>query len=153
MVNKMSTSFVKDIMRNSVISIDESMTVKDAAQIMTDTKVGCVIITKEIAPVGILTERDFVTKIISNQMPYSTVLSEVMSSPLVSISADETVWEAAETMKTKKIHKLPVVDENKMVGIITATDLVKVSSVGSDSNMRQIADQILIRMRNDKYCR
>jgi len=147
----MSTSFVKDIMRNSVISIDESMTIKDAAQIMTDTKVGCVIITKENAPVGILTERDFVAKIASNQMPYSTLLSDVMSSPLVTISADETVWEAAETMKTKKIHKLPVVDENKMVGIITATDLVKVSSVGSDSNMRHIADEILIRMRSDKY--
>ena len=151
MVNKMSNSFVKDIMRNSVITIDESMTIKDAAQIMTDTKVGCVIITKENAPVGILTERDFVTKIASNQMPYSTLLAEVMSSPLVTINADETLWEAAETMKTKKIHKLPVVDENKMVGIITATDLVKISSVGSDSNMRHIADEILIRMRSDKY--
>ena len=54
-------------------------------------------------------------------------------------------------MRTEKIHKLPAVDENKLVGIITATDLVKVSSVGSDSNMRHIADDILIRMRNDKY--
>ena len=151
MVSKMATSFVKDIMRNSVISIEESMTIKDAAQIMTDTKVGCVIITKENAPVGILTERDFVTKIASNQMPYSTLLSEVMSSPLVTVSADETIWEAAEIMKTKKIHKLPVFDEDKLVGLITATDLVVVVSVGSDSSMRHIADEILIRMRSDKY--
>jgi len=67
------------------------------------------------------------------------------------VSPDETVWEAAEIMKTKGIHKLPVQDGNNVVGMITTTDLVKICSMGSDSQMRHICDQILVRMKNDNY--
>ena len=49
-------------------------------------------------------------------------------------------------MKEKTIHKLPVKENDKIVGILTTTDIVKISSVGSDSQMRKICDQILMRM-------
>jgi len=137
--------FVKDIMSKNVISIDVTMTVKDAASMMNDAKIGSIIITKENTPVGILTERDFVTRIAGGAKPLSTPLSEVMSKPLLSISPDKTVWEAAEIMRNSEIHKVVVQDGNNLVGIVTATDLIKICSIGSDSNLKRIADLILSR--------
>ena len=136
-------------MRKTVISIDSAMTVKDAATMMEDTDVGCVIITKGNAPLGILTERDFVKRIVSKEKSFSTPLADVMSFPLITSKPDDTVWEAAEIMKKNKIHKVPVEDNGKLVGIITASDLVRLCSMGSDSEMRHIADSILIRLKNN----
>ncbi len=136
---------VKDIMRKNVISIDATMTVRDAASMMNDAKIGSIIITKENIPVGILTERDFVTRIAGEEKPLSTPLSEVMSKPLLSISPDKTVWEAAEIMKNSEIHKVVVQDGSNVVGIVTATDLIKICSIGSDSNLKRIADLIFSR--------
>jgi predicted transcriptional regulator len=70
-----------------------------------------------------------------------------MSSPLIVINQDETVWELAELMKLRRIHKVPVIHENKLIGIVTATDLTKLCSAGADSEMRRITDQILLRMK------
>lgn len=142
----MAHTFVKDIMRKSVISIDQDMTIKDAAVMMDDSNVGCIIVTKKNVPVGILTERDFVKRVSAKEKPLSTHLSEIVSTPLIAVSPDETIWEAAEIMKKNKIHKVPVQQNNKIVGIVTATDIVKICSLGSDSSMREICDQILLRI-------
>jgi len=146
----MAHTFVKDVMKENVISLESEMTVKDAAVKMKEKNVGCVIVTKQDTPVGIITERDFVTRIAANEKTLSTTLSEVMSSPLAVISPEETVWEAAEIMKSKGIHKVPVQEGNKVVGIITTTDLVELCSLGSDSSMREICDQILLRISETK---
>ena len=146
----MGHTFVKDIMKENVISIDSEMTVRDAAVKMKEKNVGCVIVTKQDSPVGIITERDFVTRIAANEKALSTTLSEVMSSPLTVIGPEETVWEAAEIMKSKGIHKVPVQEENKVVGIVTTTDLIEICSLGSDSSMREICDQILLRISKTK---
>ena len=145
----MAHTFVKDVMRKNVVSIDSAMSVKDAAIMMTDTNVGCVVVTRGNAPIGIITERDFVKRIVSQEKSFSTQVSDVMSFPLITVDSDDTVWEAAEKMKSNKIHKAPVEENGKLVGIITATDLVKICSVGSDSDMRNIADAILIRLKNN----
>ncbi len=65
-------TFVKDVMIKNVISIDSSMTVKDASIMMADANVGCVVITRGHAPIGILTERDFVKRIVSEERHIST---------------------------------------------------------------------------------
>ena len=136
-------------MKTNVISLDSSNTIKDAASKMDEFNVGCVIITKDNTPVGIITERDFVKRIAAKNKDLSSSLSDVMSSPLTTINADETVWEAAEKMKQNRIHKLPVLDDNKVSGIITTTDLVEICSVGSDSSMRDLCDQIIMRMKDN----
>jgi len=143
----MASTFVKDIMKKNVITIDEADSIQDAAQMMTDANVGCVIVTRKNNPVGIITERDFVTKVAAEGRPLFTDISEVMSLPLTVIDPDETVWEAAENMRAKGIHKLPVQEGTKIVGIVTTTDLVEICSYGSDSQMRHICDQILMRMK------
>jgi len=145
----MAHTFVKDVMIEKVASLDYSSMIKDAAKLMDDKNIGSIIVTREELPIGILTERDFVKRIASKEKPLTSSIEEVMSSPLISIDPDETVWEAAEKMKTNNIHKLPVLQDNKIVGIITTSDLVEICSVGSDSEMRQICDQILTRMQKD----
>jgi len=146
----MASTFVKDIMKKSIITIDESMSIQEAAQMMTDANVGCVIVTRKNNPSGILTERDF-TRIAAEGRPLFTELSEVLSAPLIVVNPDETVWDAAEIMRVKGIHKLPVQEGTKIVGIVTTTDLVRLCSYGSDSQMRNICDQILMRIKNTNY--
>jgi len=147
----MASTFVKDIMTKNVITIDGAESIQDAAQMMTDANVGCVIVTRKDVPVGIITERDFVTKVAAEGRPLFIEVSEVMSLPLTVIDPDETVWEAAEIMRGKGIHKLPVQEGTKIVGIVTTTDLVEICSYGSDSQMRHVCDQILMRIKPTNY--
>ena len=138
-------------MRNNVVSIDSTMTVKDAATMMDDTNVGCVVIIKGNSPLGILTERDFVKRVVSKEKSLSTPVIDIMSFPLITVEPGDLIWEAADVMKKYKIHKVPVQDKGKLVGILTATDLVDICSYGSESEMRRISDAILIRLQNSPY--
>ena len=144
----MNSTFVNQIMSKNVLAVDKSTSLQEVAQNMKKSDIGCVIVTENNNPKGIVTERDFVTKIASEGLPLFTEISEVTSLPLVTIGPDETVWEASEIMREKGIHKLPVKENNKIVGIVTTSDIIKISSTGSDSQMRKICDQILLRMKN-----
>ena len=146
----MAHTFVRDVMISDLAELDASTTIKEASQMMDELNIGCIIITKENTPVGILTERDFVKRIAAKDIPLTSPLDKVMSSPLIAIGPDETVWEAAQIMKTKNIHKLPVRENDQIIGIVTTSDLVKICSIGSDSEMRRICDQILTRMEKTK---
>jgi signal-transduction protein with cAMP-binding, CBS, and nucleotidyltransferase domain len=146
----MAPTFVKDVMNNDLAELETSTPIKDAAQVMTQKNIGCIIVTKYAIPVGILTERDFVKRITAKEIPLHFSLDKAMSSPLIAIGPDETVWKAAEVMKIKNIHKLPVRQDDQVIGIITTTDLIKICSLGSDSEMRRMSDQIITRMEQNK---
>jgi len=133
-------TFVKDMMQKQIVSIDISLTVKEAAKIMDGTGVSCLVITKEKIPVGIVTERDFVTRITSLDKSSSTSVQNVMSSPLITVSPSDTARKLAELMKEKNIHKVPVMEGNQLVGIVTATDLIRKCIIDSDLEMRQICN-------------
>ena len=137
----------KDIMKNQVVTVDSAMSVIDTAKIMDDAGIGCVVIIENNIAIGIVTERDFVKRVVSRGIPLSTPIKKVMSSPLIVVSPDENIWEVAELMKQRRIHKVPVVHQNLLVGMVTATDLTRICSIGSDSEMRRITDQILLRMK------
>lgn len=142
----MGHTFVKDIMKPDIASIESSKSIKEAAAIMDEKNVGCLIVTQDNNPIGIVTERDFVRRVSSKEKSLASPISEVVSKPLISIDLEETVWEAAQKMKVNNIHKLAVKEKEKVIGIVTTTDLVKICSLGSDSEMRRICDQILTRM-------
>ncbi len=145
----MNSTFVNEIMSKNVLTVDKSVSLQEAAQNMNELNIGCVIVTDGTKPLGIVTERDFVTKVAAEGRPLFTEISEIMSSPLITISPEETIWEASEMMKEKLIHKLPVKENEQIIGIVTTTDIVRISSVGSDSEMRRICDQILLRMKDE----
>ncbi len=115
---------VKDIMTNQVISVDSSVSVNDAAKMMENSEVGAIIVMEGNEPRGIITDRDFAIKIAAHAYPIDTPVRRVMSFPLISIGPEESISVAADLMSTRKIRKLPVMDEDKIIGIVTATNLV-----------------------------
>ncbi len=134
-------------MKNQVVTVDSAMSVMDTARIMDDAGIGCVVVIENNIAVGIVTERDFVKRVVSRGIPLTTPIKKIMSSPLIVVNPEENIWEVAELMKQRRIHKVPVVHQDLLVGIVTATDLTKLCSIGSDSEMRRITDQILLRMK------
>lgn len=143
----MTGTFVHDIMKKNVISIDSSMTVQDAAKMMDDASIGAIVVLENGIAVGIVTERDLARRVVAKGKPPTTNVKEVMSSPLIVISPDDTVWELAQLMKVRRIHRVPAVKDHKLVGIATTSDFVRLCSVGSDSELRKITEQILMRLK------
>ena len=141
------TEIVRDVMKKNVISIDSSMAVQDAAKMMDDASIGAIVVLEKGIAIGIITERDMTRRIVAKGKPLTTSVKDAMTSPLVVINPDDSVWEAAQLMKTRKIHRLPAVKDNRLVGMITTSDIVKLCSIGSDSEMRKITEQILLRMK------
>ena len=139
------TSFVNEVMQKNVISIDITSSVKDAATIMTDAKVGCVVVTKNNAPVGIITERDLVRRVISADKPSSVLVSDVMSSPLITAKPDYNLYELAQIMKAKGLHKIPVEKDDQLVGIVTSTDIVRIHCLATGPEICKITEQIISR--------
>ncbi|HXU96249.1 MAG TPA: CBS domain-containing protein [Candidatus Nitrosotalea sp.] len=138
---------VKDIMKNQVVTVNSTVSVSDTAKIMDDANIGCVVVIENNIAVGIVTERDFVKRVVSRGIPMTTPIKQIMSSPLIVVNPEENIWEVAELMKQRRIHKVPVVRQNLLVGMVTATDLTRICSIGSDSEMRRITDDIILRMK------
>ena len=118
-------TWVKQIMNNFVVSVDSSVTATDAAKMMEDTGVGSVVVLDNNLPVGIVTDRDFAIKITAHSYPIDTPVRRIMSSPLISIDPDSDLWVASDLMSTRNVKKLPVIDGDKVVGMLTSSDLVK----------------------------
>ena len=115
---------VRDIMTKALISINPSTTAHQIAKMMEQGGIGAIIVKENEIPVGIVTDRDFATKIAANNMSFDTPAEKIMSAPLITISSESPISEAAQIMKNKKIRKLAVSDNGVIVGIITSTDLV-----------------------------
>src|SRR5512135_943087 len=116
----------RDIMSNTVVTMESSESAVDIAKIMEKNKVSSIIITKDQKPIGIITERDLVSKIISqNKKPSEVKIADIASSPLVVVSPLTPVDEVAEKMIDRKIRRVVVVDMDQPIGIITVTDFVK----------------------------
>ncbi len=120
---------VKDIMTRNVATIDIKSDVPQLARKMLELDVGSVIITDEKLPIGIVTERDIVKKIITkNLKPSAISVRELMTTPLITAHASEDVTEAMHMMLKMKIRRLPVVEMGKLIGIVTDMDLIAVSA-------------------------
>jgi len=118
-------TLVKQIMSNSIVSVDSSITATDAAKMMEDTGVGAIVVLENSLPIGIITDRDFAIKITAHSYPIDTPVKRIMSSPLISIDPDSDLWVTSDLMSTRNVRKLPVIADDKVVGIITTNDIVK----------------------------
>jgi len=116
--------FVNQIMKNSILTIDSSVPAYEAAKMMEELNVGSLVVAENNVPVGIITDRDFAIKITAHSYPRDTPVRRIMSSPIISVGPFDTLWVAAELMSSNKLRKLPVIQDEKVVGIITATDLI-----------------------------
>ena len=117
---------VEDVMVKEVITVDGESTVKEAADIMNRFEIGCLIVTKDGKAVGILTERDLLKRVVSRtKNPQKTKVKTVMSKPLIVVEPDMELEEAAKLMFKLKIKKLPVVENGRLMGLVTLTDLAR----------------------------
>lgn len=137
---------VKDIMNNSIISVDATITANEAAKMMEDTKVGAVIVMENNTPIGIVTDRDFAIKIVAHAYQITTPVKQIMSSPLIATSPDETVLMAADLMYSRDIRKLPVIDNDKVIGIVTASDLVKQLAISTEDDIQKMYHETVIKV-------
>ena len=117
---------VEDVMVEDVISVSEKATVREAAELMNKNEIGCLVVVKKGKPVGIVTETDMVKRVILKLVdPEKTKVSEIMSEPLVFGNPQMGVDEASKIMQRQKIKKLPVVEKDRLVGLVTTTDIVR----------------------------
>jgi CBS domain-containing protein len=116
---------VKDIMTKTVVTIDVSKTVYEAAQLMSAKGIGCLVVTQNDVAVGIVTERDFLRRIVAERASFDQKISAIMSNSLITVEPDSSVRDAARLMATNKIRRLPVVKAETLVGILVASDLAR----------------------------
>ena len=117
---------VGDVMSKKVATICPDEIVISAAKTMSDNKISCLVVMDQRNITGIITETDMLRRVSNKGKDiYRTKLSQIMSSPVESVSSDLSVLEASKIMGAKHIKRLPIMDEGKLVGIITQTDLVR----------------------------
>ncbi|MEA2090609.1 MAG: CBS domain-containing protein [Thermoproteota archaeon] len=120
------TILVRDIMTKNVKTARRDFTIREVVRKMNKFNIGSVVIVQEKRPVGIITERDILRKIVEPGLdPTMMKAGEVMSSPLILIDKETSVEEAARLMAKRGIKKLPIVQDEKLVGIITSMDIVR----------------------------
>jgi len=131
---------VRDIMTKDVVTIDEKKSVLEAAQLMAQEELGCLIVTDKSLPVGIITERDIVRRIVAKRSSLDLKVSEVMTNTLITVGPDTSLREAARVMSANKIRRLPVLKNDKLVGIVVSSDFVR--NVGKKTTTEEILDAL-----------
>ncbi|WP_172456339.1 CBS domain-containing protein [Methanofervidicoccus sp. A16] len=120
---------VSEVMSTPVETVKLNATAYDAANILKNKKIGgLVVVDDSMEPVGLITEKDLVHKVVARNLKSKEVLiKDIVSPKLISISPKATIIEAAKLMAKKNIKRLPVVENGKLLGIITVSDIVSVS--------------------------
>jgi CBS domain-containing protein len=132
-------SVVADIMSHPVITVDVGVNIRDAALLMTDKGVGCLIIVDGGRPVGIVTKSDIIRRVVSLcKDPCIVKVEEVMSKPLITIGQDIDILETIRKMREHSITQMGVMDDDNLVGIVAERDVIRgvsIASIGSFSSL------------------
>jgi CBS domain-containing protein len=124
---------VKEVMKVQPVIVQPFTTVLEAAQIMKEKKIGNVIVAEVNHPIGILTESDIIKKVVCEAMnPKDVNVEEVMSRPLIVTEPYISLQEALKIMGKCNIRRLPVIENNQLVGIITQRDISRLSPALSE---------------------
>ena len=115
--------WIKEIMDNSILSVNSTVSALEVAKLMENSNVGAVVVLENQVPVGIVTNKDLTVKIIAHSYPADTPIRRIMSSPLISINPETDIGTAAEIMSSKKIRKLPIIYGDEVIGIVVASDI------------------------------
>lgn len=118
---------VADIMTRKPVSCTSNISVYDAVKKMLGNNVGSLIVVQKEELIGIITEKDLIKKVLLKRKdPKKVKVEEVMTINPVVISSDKDITEAARLMVEKDVRRLPVCDNNKLLGLITEKDLLKI---------------------------
>ncbi len=136
------TTRIRDIASKKVHTIPPTVTIQEAAQTMAHHKIGSIIITNDQGePLGIVTDRDLREKVVAAARPVNEPVSEIMNSPLITISGGRFAYEAITTMIKNRIHHLPVVENGRLVGMLTNHDLLLLQGISPLALAQEIQHQ------------
>jgi CBS domain-containing protein len=132
---------VRDIVDTAFVTLDENTLVAEAAKALY-TQERCTIVvthlnasTSQRIPVGIITERDIIFRVVAqNRGPFKVTLKDIMSTPIITIDVDKSVEEAVEILNKHKINRLPVVHDSSIIGIVTSEMIVSKVSIEKDAD-------------------
>jgi signal-transduction protein with cAMP-binding, CBS, and nucleotidyltransferase domain len=120
-----SNTAVRQIMR-TIISVDSKTKAKEAARLMAEKHIGSLVANRDGLPFGIVTEKDMMGKIVAQGAdPSKVTIGEIMTAPLATIDASASLIDAARKMVEKQVKRLVVTEHDKIIGIISQTDVVQ----------------------------
>ena len=112
---------IKEIMNQGIIAFTKNASLEEIAKIMKEQDIGMVLIKDEKKIIGVLTDRDIVTKILANQDEH---IKEYYSANVISIDQNQSIEKALDIMINHKVKRLIVTDNRKVVGIVSLSDLI-----------------------------
>ncbi|RLI28116.1 hypothetical protein DRO58_02840 [Candidatus Bathyarchaeota archaeon] len=117
---------------NELVTIEGSRSVKEASEIMLEKGIGSIVVTEEGSPVGIVTKSDLLGRVIVKcRDPRDCSISEIMSSPLISIDKNKPILDAMRELRSRKVRRLLVSDGEKIVGIVSEYDMINAVTISS----------------------
>lgn len=117
---------LKEIMQKKVVTLGPDATIREAAKKMKDYRIGYLLITNGEQIKGCLTDRDLVLWLASGKDPDSSKIDSVMQTSVVTAPQETDVFDASKLMAKKKIRRLPVVEGNKLIGLVSVSDIASV---------------------------
>jgi CBS domain-containing protein len=135
----MGTS-IKEVMTRDVRACEPNATVADAAKVMAQEDVGPIPIVEDGRLVGIVTDRDIVVRVVAEgRDPKTTTVNEIASTELVTVSPDDDLDEALNRLAERQIRRLPVVEGDRLVGIVAQADIAR---LGKDKKTGEVVEEI-----------
>ncbi len=117
---------IRDIMQKNVITIEHDKTAHDAARLISEKDISFLVIMKDNTPIGVLTESDFVKRLSAKDKKASDVIiSEIMSNKFRWVNPETEIEDAIQKMLNNNIRRLIILDDDKLVGVLTQTDLTE----------------------------
>ncbi|HCK30883.1 CBS domain-containing protein [Acinetobacter ursingii] len=130
---------IQDKAEQAIYTVSPDATVLEAISIMAEKGIGALVVTQDNEVVGILSERDYTRKVaLMERSSYDTTVSEIMTAKVLTISRSNTVEECLQLMTDRHLRHLPVVEDNKLVGLISIGDLVKAAM----QDQKNLIDQL-----------
>jgi CBS domain-containing protein len=134
---------ILDTKGRSVYSAERNATILDALHILADHEIGALLVTDQGKPVGILSERDIVRRMAEREMcKLDAPVSELMTSPILYVGLNYTLDECMALMTHKRIRHLPVIEDGKLVGMISIGDVVKAEIQDRDTLISHLEQYI-----------
>ncbi len=137
---------VRDLLKvkgTDVAAVSENDTVLDAAKLMNEKKIGSVVVTHEETVVGIFTERDILVRVVAEGAdPATTKVGDVMTRPVAACCPHTTLEECKGVISEKRIRHLPVVDDGRLVGMITSGDLMANEALEKQQTIEYLYDYL-----------
>jgi CBS domain-containing protein len=126
----MMTMKVEEAMIKNVVTLQQDVSAYDAVKLMNENRIGCLVVLQYGQVVGIITERDMLERVLEKcKNPKETNITEIMTKRVIVGKPDMQLAEVAKLMFEKKVKKLPIVEGNRLVGLVTLTDLARIANL------------------------